>query len=188
MPASLSAILDTAFALLAEGVADPASPFRTPTLASLGADEYPALRSVVLRGADIAARCLEIHTDTRSAKFAEISVNPRAALHIWDAARRIQLRLRGTVALHVADGVAEAAWARLSPSSRSTYCVAPGPGVAIASPHATHAVGEDAGFSVFCVLRLAFAELEWLHLEHGCHNRASFRWHNGEVTPTWLAP
>jgi pyridoxine/pyridoxamine 5'-phosphate oxidase len=188
MPASLSATLDTAFALLAEGVADPASPFRTPTLASIGANGEPALRSVVLRGADQATRCLEIHTDTRSAKFAELSVNPRAALHIWDAARRIQLRLYGTVALHVTDCVAEAAWSSLPPPRRSTYCVAPGPGSAIASPHATHAMSEEAAFSVFCVLHFAFAELEWLHLEHGCHNRARFRWHNGQVTPTWLVP
>ncbi len=174
--------------LLAEGVVDAASPFRTPTLAGIGATGEPTLRSVVLRGIDNATRCLEMHTDTRSAKFNEFSVNPLAALHIWDAARRIQLRLQGTVALHVAESVAEAAWALLPPARRSTYCVAPGPGTAIETLHATHAIGEDAGFSVFCVLRFTFTELEWLHLEHSCHNRARFRWDNGKVTPMWLVP
>jgi len=188
MPASLSAILETAFTLLSEGVADPASPFRTPTLASIGIDGTPALRTIVLRAFDPACRRLAIHTDIRSAKFAELSAIPRAALHGWDAPRRVQIRVRGSAALHVGNDAALAAWARLSPASKGTYCVTPGPGIAIAKPHDTHAVDETVGFSVFCLIFLVFDELEWLQLEHGGHNRAKFCWDDGVLAPRWLVP
>jgi hypothetical protein len=188
MPTSLDAVLQRALGLLAEGVEDAASPFRTPTLAGVDADGCPDLRSVVLRGFDAAGRCLEIHTDTRSAKVASFARQPAAALHVWDATRRVQIRLRGAVRLHVVDSVAEAAWARLRASSRATYCVEPGPGTVIKSPHDTHACDEHAAFSVFCVIHLRFDALEWLHLEHGCHERALFSWDNGILAPTWLVP
>jgi len=188
MPTSLDAVLERALGLLAAGVDDAGSPFRTPTLACVDADGRPDLRSVVLRGFDGADRCLEMHTDTRSAKVAAFAQRRAAALHVWDAALRVQMRLHGTVSLHAGDAVAEAAWARLAGSSRATYCVEPGPGTVIKSPHDTHACGEDAGFSVFCVIRLRFDALEWLHLEHGKHERALFRWDNGILAPMWLVP
>jgi hypothetical protein len=188
MPTSLDAVLQRAFGLLAEGVDDPASPFRTPTLAGVDPEGCPDLRSVVLRGFDSTGRCLEMHTDTRSAKVRAFARHPSAALHVWDAARRVQIRLRGAVRLHVGDAAAAAAWARLRGSSRATYCVEPGPGVVINSPHDTHARNEEAGFSVFCVIFLRFDALEWLHLEHGSHERALFRWDNGILTPMWLVP
>jgi hypothetical protein len=188
MPISLDAVLQRAFSLLAEGVDDAGSPFRTPTLACVDADGFPDLRSVVLRGFDAAGRCVEMHTDTRSAKVAAFAQRPSAALHVWDAAGRVQVRLRGTVHLHMGDAVAEAAWARLRAPSRATYCVEPGPGTVIKSPHDTHACGEHLGFSVFCVIQMRFEALEWLHLEHANHRRALFRWDNGILAPMWLVP
>jgi pyridoxine/pyridoxamine 5'-phosphate oxidase len=188
MPACLTDALNNALSLLAEGAADPASPFHTPTLASIGADGAPAVRTVVLRGFANDARCLEMHTDTRSAKFVDFTGHSAAALHFWDAGKRVQIRLGGQIALHVGDQVAAAAWGKLRAASRATYCVQPGPGTPIAAPHDTHGIGEDAAFSVFCVMRMQFDVLEWLHLEHGSHARARFRWDNGEFTPMWLVP
>jgi hypothetical protein len=188
MPESLIDVLAATFALLAEGAANPASPFHTPTLASIGADGGPALRTVVLRGFDNAARWLEMHTDTRSAKVSEFSRHHSAALHAWDPAKKVQIRVSGQIALHAGDQVAAAAWGRLRATSRATYRVAPGPGTMIASPQDTHDVDEAAAFSVFCVMRMRFDVLEWLHLEHGSYARARFRWDNGTFTPMWLVP
>jgi hypothetical protein len=186
--ASLSDLLNNAFALLAEGAENPQSPCHTPTLASIGADGLPALRTVVLRGADRATNRLEMHTDTRSAKYSELSQNAAAALHVWHPAQKLQLRLAGRIALHAGDTVAAAAWEKLRASSRATYCVQPGPGTAIAAPRATHAITEEAAFPVFCVMLFSFHRLEWLHLEHGSYARARFCWDNGTFTPMWLVP
>ncbi len=83
---TLEGALHAAFGRLAEGARDGRSPFRTPALATLGRDGAPQLRTVVLRGFDPAARSLSIHTDRRSAKVAELAADPRAALHVYDAA------------------------------------------------------------------------------------------------------
>jgi hypothetical protein len=188
MPASLTDTLNKAFALLADAAANPASPFHTPALAGIGADGAPAVRTVVLRGFENATRSLAMHTDTRSAKVTDFARNAAAALHFWNPETRVQIRVSGQIALHAGDQVAEAAWTNLRDSSRATYRVEPGPGTVISAPHDTHASSEEAAFSVFCVMLMRISSLEWLHLAHGSHARARFRWDNGEFTPMWLVP
>lgn len=187
MAKTLEAVLAAAQHLLAEGAAEPASAWRTLTLATVDAAGRPRQRSVVPR-AFTQARCLEFHTDSRSAKHAELRCDARAALHGWDPVRRIQLRVQGAVTLHVRDEVASAVWQALPESTRGTYCVAPGPGTAIETPSDTRRTDDAAGFAVFCVVQLWLDELEWLHLEQGSYARARFCWDNGRRTSTWLVP
>jgi hypothetical protein len=188
MTRSLDTVLNEALACLAEGAADPASLWHTPTLANIDAQNVVSQRSVVLRAWDSATRCAEIHTDTRSAKFEALRHDPRASLHGWDPQRRVQLRLRGQVQVHAHDPVARAAWVALRPASRATYTVVPGPGAMLLAPGETREVSEIEGFGVFCVLKLTVSELEWLHLEQGSQARAQFRWDNGTINSMWLVP
>jgi hypothetical protein len=185
---SLDDVLATAFAHLAEGASDPASVWHTPSLANIDASGLAAQRTVVLRAWDLATRTLEIHTDTRSAKYEALCQRPAASLHGWDPARRVQLRLRGDVKLHVGDPTAQAAWDILRPATRATYGVLPGPGTAITHAHGTSQAEEKAAFSVFCVIRMPVHELEWLQLEQGSQARARFHWDNGSVRSMWLVP
>ena len=186
--AALDDILAGAFALLAEGADDPGSPWRNPALATVGPGQEPRVRTVVLRRFDPVARHLELHTDARSAKHTELLANPAAELHGWDAARRVQLRVAGTVGLHRDDAVAQAAWDRLRPASRDTYRVEPGPGTRLTTPDEASQAGEEAARSVFCVMRLAITQLEWLHLGQGSHRRARFTWAADARTAMWLVP
>ena len=70
----LAGFLDLGWQAIAEGQSDPAAPARLAVLATPG----PAARLVVLRRADRARACLEVHTDAASAKAAELSADPRA--------------------------------------------------------------------------------------------------------------
>jgi hypothetical protein len=185
---SLEDVLATAFAHLAEGASDPASVWHTPTLANIDESGLASQRSVVLRAWDPATRTLEIHTDTRSAKYEALRQRPEASLHGWDPARRVQLRLHGDVLLHVGDAAAQAAWDILRPATRATYGVLPGPGTEITHAHDTSRAEEKAGFSVFCVIRMPVQVLEWLQLEQGSQARARFRWDNGTCRSMWLVP
>jgi pyridoxine/pyridoxamine 5'-phosphate oxidase len=183
----LHAALDQAFALLAEGVADPASPWHTPSLATTGAGA-PGLRTVVLRRFMQAERQVEFHTDARSPKLAAIQANPDVSLHVWDKRSRVQLRLSGRASML---GTAESAaiWKSLPPQTQATYSVALAPGTPISAPEeARHSLDHAASQAVFCAVRIAFHELEWLHLAHGQHRRARFTWANGACVATWLAP
>ena len=170
-----------------EGAADPGSVWRNLALGTVGLDGTPQVRTVVLRG--FSGRVLEVHTDTRSAKHAELLACPAATLHGWDAAGRIQLRASGVARLHVGDDVAGAAWAALRGRTRATYRVRPGPGTALAGPDNPTPDGpEDEARQVFCVIRLALHRLDWLHLAEGGHRRAVITWTDGAERGGWVVP
>ncbi|MEI6161053.1 MAG: pyridoxamine 5'-phosphate oxidase family protein [Roseococcus sp.] len=183
----LAAVRSAAFALLARGVTDRRSPVHTPTLASIGLDGTPRARTLVLRGFDATARSLRLHSDRRSEKFAELTQDPRCALHAYDAAAQVQIRLEGIASLHTDDAVAEAAWQASQPFSRMCYAIEPGPGVAIAAPQPAP---QDAvaGRAHFGVILLHMHSLEWLWLSAEGHRRARLDWLPGEERATWLVP
>lgn len=184
----LDATLAEAFRLLARGVADRRHGFHTPSLAGIGLDGAPQSRTVVLRGFDASARRLRFHTDARSAKVAEFSVEPRAALHLYDTAAQVQLRLSGRVTVHDGDDVADAAWNASRAMSRMIYATNPGPGTPIAAPIGA-AFDAEAGRLNFRVLLFAACRLEWLWLAAAGHQRAAFAWDDaGACHATWLAP
>lgn len=183
----LRAVRDTAFALLARGVGDRRHPFHTPTLASIGLDGAPRARTLVLRGFDASARLIRLHSDRRSEKFAELTRDPRCAVHFYDPAGQIQIRLEGIASLHSEDVVAEAAWAASRPFSRMCYAIEPAPGTAIAAPPAAPQ-DEAAGRPNFGVVLLHMHSLEWLWLAADGHRRARLDWLPGEERATWLVP
>jgi hypothetical protein len=174
-----------AFALLAEGVVNRRAAAHSPTLATVGLDGAPRLRTLVLRGFDPQRRELRLHSDARSGKLAELAREPRAELHVYDAPARIQIRLRGTASLHRDDAVAEAAWAATPGFSRAIYGADPAPGLPILEPLPAPEAGDRANFAV---LLLRFEALEWLFLAAGGHRRARITWSGGEEAATWLAP
>jgi hypothetical protein len=81
----LTEVLAEAFRLLARCVADRRSAFRTPTIATVGRDGAPRIRTTVLRRFEPAARRLTRHTDRRAAKLTDIAHEPRVAVHVYDA-------------------------------------------------------------------------------------------------------
>ena len=189
MTPELAAVLRQAWALLADGGQNPGSAWRNLALATAGLDGMPQVRTVVLRRSDEAARELEVHTDRRSAKHAELLANPRATLHGWDAAARVQLRAAGTVRLHQADPVAASAWQALRPASRATYLVASAPGTPKDTPADSAAsTDEAAAQEAFCVVRLTIERLDYLHLQQGSHRRARFVWAESGAAAMWLVP
>lgn len=184
----LGAVVASAFRLFARGVADRRSAFRTPSVATVGADGAPRVRTMVLRGFDAAARRLTLHTDRRGEKIGDIVRMPRVAVHVYDARAAIQIRLGATARLHVDDEVARAAWQRALPASLACYAVDPGPGRSVAAPPAAP-VFSEAGFANFAVLAVNFDSLEWLWLHHGGHRRAKFAWTaDGGCGASWLVP
>jgi len=183
----LGETLAEAFRLLARGVADRRSPIHTPSLASIGADGAPRLRTLVLRGFDAAARTLRLHTDHRSGKAAEIAADPRVALHAYDAGAQVQLRLGGHASLHTEDAIADAAWAASTANARLVYTTTLAPGAAIAAPDLPPPASD--GRDHFAVLVMRFDALEWLWLSSAGHRRARFTWDSaGQPSAEWCVP
>lgn len=185
---TLDECLQEAFRRLARGVADRRSPFHTPTLATIGADGAPELRTLVLRGFEATTRTLRLHTDARSGKVADLAREPRCALHLYDPVAKLQLRIAGRAAVHGGDAVAEAAWEASRDFSRMCYAIEPAPGSPIADPPPAPRDAE-AGRHVFRVILLRFDRVEWLELAAAGHRRARFVWPGGDVPDaSWLVP
>ena len=117
---SLDETLDKVWRLLGRGVADRHAAERHPTLANVGLDGAPQLRTVVLRSADRAAALLTVHTDNKSAKVAQLQADPRCALHVWNSKQKLQIRIKAEAALLTGASVADV-WDRVPASSRTAF-------------------------------------------------------------------
>ena len=188
----LDSTLAEAIACLAAGVRDRRDPFHTPTLASIGLDGAPKVRTVVLRGWDADTRTVRVHTDRRTPKVAELRANPATAVHMYDARRKLQLRLGGTVSLHADDAPAAKAWAATRAMSRLCYQVTRTPGSRVSDPAdvASDADATGQGVDHFLVLNIVVSQIEWLYLAHAGHRRAAFGWDGdaGRWAGHWLVP
>jgi pyridoxamine 5'-phosphate oxidase len=162
-----------------------------PTLATIGIDGTAEARTVVLRHVDAAAREIRLHSDIRSPKVAAMRRDPRVALHWYDPALRVQVRMPVVATIHHGDAVAAAAWAASAAMSRACYAAAHGPGTPIAAfaeASPAPADGDDAGLRHFAVVACRFEIVELLCLHAGGHQRV--RLHTARTPVTWdvLAP
>jgi pyridoxamine 5'-phosphate oxidase len=189
----LDETLAESWRLIARGVADRRSAFHHPTVATLGTDGRPRLRTVILRACDVSHRSLRFHTDVRSEKVSEIRRDPRVSLHFYEPSSKIQLRLEGVATVNMDNDVADAAWQASRDFSRQAYGIAPGPGTVIAAgadfilPGASHEATAS-GRANFCAVTVGIESLEWLYLASAGHRRALFRWDRGEAKGQWLTP
>ncbi|MFM1987447.1 MAG: hypothetical protein RJA99_404 [Pseudomonadota bacterium] len=188
--ATLEAILASAWTLLARGAADAAEDAHWPVLATVDARDperpVPEARVVVLRRVDVAARVLEVHSDARAHKLAQLAASPRACLAIHDRGRELQLRLWTEATVHAGDAVARRAWDSLGRASRRAYLAPRTPGEPVAAPDRNlpeafverlpEAAESEPGFANFAAIALRATALEWLRLGRAGHQRARFDW------------
>lgn len=181
-----------AFGLLSRGVKDRRSAMHAFTVATVDAAGRPRLRTVVNRGFDVETRTLRFHTDTRSDKLAELARNPAAAVHIYDARAKIQLRMQVDARMHHIGELRQDAWQRTRPFSRECYRVVDAPGSAISEPEQVPFLSDEdpeSGVENFAVVTLQINMMEWLYLAHSGHRRARFIWNESkELKQTWLVP
>lgn len=184
----LDQTLAEAWRVLGRGTVDRRAPMHTPAVATTGLDGRPQVRTVVLRGLDVANRSLRFHTDRRSGKFSELTADPRIAILGYDAGRKVQLRIGGVATLHGESELAEQAWAGSRPMSMMCYRQARSPGSALLTPQLDDASLPD-GRENFTVVVVTITEVEWLYLAAQGHRRARFTWGiGGALSAAWIAP
>ena len=183
---TLDDMMALAVDLLADGVANAGSPLRKPVA-----------RTVILRNFDETERVLELFTDARSAKVAELERELRAAMLFYDPRRDVQLRLTGR-AVPLTGAAAAAAWAAAGLPSRRAYLAVAAPGTP--SPAPTSGLPAEVegiipaperleeGRANFAVIRFAFDEADLVVLSRSGHRRARIRWRADGVAAEWLVP
>jgi hypothetical protein len=168
---------------LETGVAQRDAAARFMVLATAGQTGGAEARMVVLRGMDRATARLFVHTDTLSAKVAELRADPRATLLVWDRTAQLQIRLKAEIGIDTGACVGRD-WEKIPASARRVYGNDPEPGGGVAIPEALTVTPDQDRFAVMtCTLR----EIDVLHLGPDVHHRAFFqrktRW-----SGRWIAP
>jgi predicted pyridoxine 5'-phosphate oxidase superfamily flavin-nucleotide-binding protein len=174
--------------MLVRASRDRKAAWRTPVLATLGADGAPRARVLVLRRVDPGAGLLWLHSDNRSAKVGELGAEPRVALTFYDARKALQLRLEGEATLVADAAVVADAWARVPEPARRNYATVEPPGSPTGPGEA--ALSGD-GAANFALIEVRAARLEWLWLGPEQHRRGESRraapdadgWVSGALVP-----
>ena len=156
--------------------------WRTPVLATVGQDGWPRARTVVLRRADALAGQLDIYTDSRSPKVAQMRAQPLAQFVFWSARLSWQLRVRVQVDVMCGQQVEELWHVVRQSASAGDYLTVAAPGEPLA---ADPGLGEVATPAVsFAVLRAHVVDMDWLELSRNGHRRAQL----GPQAWRWLTP
>lgn len=153
---------------LVRAVVDRHHEWRTPVLASVDADGAPQARTVVLRRADASARVLEVFTDRRAPKVAQLRVAPQAVMVFWSTRLHWQLRVQARAQVEVDGPAVDQAWGRLSRGASAADYLAPrAPGTPLGVDP-----GEAREGHHLAVLRFEVVSLDWLALRREGHRRA----------------
>ena len=180
---------------LVNGAVKSRDPFHTPSVATHGGNDI-SLRTVVLRKAVPETKELRFHTDTRSNKWQELIVNPFISALFYDAADRIQIRVKGRAILQFNNDITAAAWQKTSLSSRRCYLTNFDP--SSFTDHPTSGLPEnieqekftieesEIGFKNFGIVSIQVQNIDWLWLHHAGHRRAYFDYVSGSFS--WMIP
>lgn len=168
-------------------------PWRTPVLATATRDGSVNARTVVLRKVNVsgASGTLEIYTDRRSGKVAELRQQPNACLVFWSARLNWQLRVRAKFSIYTDGPYVQSLWQSVSQTrAAGDYLSLNAPGAPLpladdgdsASDIQQTADADPVGH--FAVLVAEVCEIDWLELGRANHRRARIvgsQWQ-------WLAP
>lgn len=154
-------------------------PWRVVAFCTQGA-QGPAARSVILRKVQEDHRRLVFYTDSRTDKLRELAACDRVALLCWDAHHRQQLRLLGRAFVEPDGATVERYWAGVPEAARRDYGTALPPGSPLVTAGAADGAGADVNLALarehFTVLNVEVAELEFLQLNRGQHQRWRHVW------------
>ena len=164
------------------GVADAGHPARLPVFATVSSDGWPEARTVVLRSADQEAGIVTVHTDLYSGKIKSLQAQPRAALHVWDAAQDLQIRLQAEVTLRSGAQI-RPLWDAIPDHAQQSYGVIPPPGTPI--EHALAYVKRPDP-DTFAEVTCTITTIDAVHLGAD-HRRVSFS-RVGHWRGQWLSP
>jgi len=180
---------------LVNGAVKSRDPFHTPCVATHSGNDI-SLRTVVLRKAVPETKELRFHTDTRSKKWQELTLNPSISALFYDATDRIQIRVKGRVELLFNNDITTAAWQKTSLSSRRCYLTNFDPSSFTDNPTSglpEHIEQEnftleesEMGYQNFGIVSIKVQNIDWLWLHHAGHRRAYFDYVSG--TFSWMIP
>ncbi len=170
--------------------------YQTPVIGTVESQQAQ-MRVVILREVGLQERQLAFFTDARSDKVAQLKEQARLSWLFWDAGKKVQMRMKGSVELHRKDELCRTYWDRLPVAGRKNYATAAPPGsLARQSTDGLPEAWQDDmpleeteyAFEHFMVVVSTIDQADLLHLHRDGHQRALFQWEAGEWRGHWAVP
>lgn len=158
--------------------------WRTPILATVCETNQVNARTVVLRSADQMSGELQIFTDARSPKVAEIAHMSNAIFVFWSSRLSWQLRLRVDMTALTSGPAVDALWERVKHSASAGDYLSPSAPGSLQSSDYSESAKTDQKEPHFAVLNARVIEIDWLELARTGHRRARIT----SDTWEWLIP
>ncbi|WP_422084049.1 pyridoxamine 5'-phosphate oxidase family protein [Ulvibacterium sp.] len=169
---------------LREGATKKGHPFHYCTMATVGLERMPRLRTVVLRKVSDNLD-LSIYTDQRSKKILHIKENNRVSLLFYHPKKLIQIKIEGLAGIHTDPKILKKHWNEIQPSSRKDYTTSEAPGSDISDPDAVEYL-EDKNY--FCIVEIEPFKIEYLKLQRPNHLRIKHSKINNSWKSEFLVP
>ena len=159
-------------------------PFRYFTLATLGLENIPRLRTVVLRKItdDLT---LTFYTDKRSKKIAHLKENNKVSLLFYHPKKLLQVQIEGIATIIDDKTKLKDSWNEVQPNSRKDYTTDCAPGSPIDNPDSVSYL-EDKNY--FCQVEITPLKIEYLKLKRPNHLRIRYSKTNTDWVGEFLVP
>ncbi len=194
----LDKIVDALWDLLLIGKNKSKSEFHQGYIATYN-NNYPSIRTVVLRHVNKSKNTISFHTDIRSKKIEELKDNNKLSMLFYDHGKKIQLKISGDAVIHNENDLSRNAWDQSRSFSKKCYIVENAPGTSSDKPvsgylpeHEQDLPNEDVlekGYANFTLVEIQISNIEWLYLHRDGHRRALFTFENNVlIKKSWLTP
>lgn len=169
---------------LHKGVHKKGHPFRYAVLGTIGLDNTPAIRNIVLRQVTDNL-CLRFYTDARSNKLQQIKENNQVSLLFYDPKQMLQVKVEGLATIINDKEVLQKYWSGVQPNSRKDYITSVAPGSAISNPDVVEYLEEE---NHFTIVEITPTRIEYLKLKRPNHIRIQFSKTAAIWNSTFLVP
>lgn len=170
---------------LRKGVEEKSHPFKFATLATLGLERLPRLRTIKIRDFEPESLQMTFYTDSRSKKILHIKENNKVSLLFYHPDKLMQLRIEGLAIRERDEAVLQDHWSRVEGPSQKDYTTSSAPGTEIKHPEKVEYIEQDAFFSVVYILPF---KVEYLQLKRPHHLRVRFSKRQGLWKSDYLVP
>lgn len=170
---------------LKKGVKETSHPFKFATLATLGLERLPRLRTIKIREFDQESLQMTFYTDSRSKKILHIKENNKVSLLLYHPEKLMQLRIEGLAIRERDEAVLQEHWSRVDVASQKDFTTSSAPGTEIKHPEKIEYIDRDDYFSVVYILPF---KVEYLQLKRPNHLRVRFSKREGDWKSDYLVP
>lgn len=158
---------------LVRGKADHKHAFRYVTLSTIGIDNWPNSRTLVLRDVHRENNSLFFFSDKRSQKVEEIKVNNKTCLLFYNNKKKIQLRIFGTSMLLMENEHSNYYFEQIKQSDLKDYRTKRAPSSELTDDKLEY-YSKDNAIKHFTVIRFKLERIDYLKLDREGHQRIVF--------------